>query len=84
MSQATTKARRGAAIVQGDMQALGETSIPNHNEKKTCQLVSRTPAAVTDREAIDGRWNRYALWMRMPITDIVQYRPRNQHPRGAF
>ena len=58
--------------MQRDMQAFWETAIPNHKEKESSQLVSRTAAAVADREAIDGRRRRHPLGVGMPITDVVQ------------
>lgn len=41
-------------------------------EKVTRQLVSRTAAAVANREAIDGRRSWHTLRMGVPIADIVQ------------
>ena len=58
--------------MQGDMQASGKTSIPNHNEKETRQLVSRTAAAVANREVIDRRRSWHTLRMGVPIANIVQ------------
>jgi hypothetical protein len=50
----------------------GNFQTPNHNKKETRQLVSRTAAAVANREAIDGRRSWHTLRMGVPIAEIVQ------------